>query len=42
MAQIPNDEPALLLVECEENEKLNMLTKEERMTPNLNQDDKRK
>lgn len=40
IAQIPDDEPALLLAESEGNEKVNMLINEERVIPKLNQGDK--
>lgn len=42
MAKIPDDEPALLLVESQEAEKVNMLINEECVWPNLNQGDKGK
>lgn len=42
MAQIPDDEPALLLVEGEEKTKVNMLINKERVMPRLNQDEKGK
>lgn len=36
IAQFPDEEPALLLVEKQGNEKVNMLIDEERMNPSLN------
>lgn len=42
MAQISDDEPALLLVEGEESEKKTMLINEEQVVPSLGQNEKGK
>ncbi|XP_074352385.1 uncharacterized protein LOC141691555 [Apium graveolens] len=38
-SHIPDEEPALLMVKCEKNDKLNMLINEEHVTPKLTQGD---
>lgn len=42
MAQLPDDEPALLLAEKQEDEKVNPLINEQRVNPNLSQNGKGK